>query len=368
MREPSGGEVHEKPVKSASGSRARIGLQVLGFIVGLGLLGWCVMQAVNPDNRQHLAKLRGADWRLVTTLAGLSAASLLVNGLSFWSVIRPVRRVPMASVIAVNAMATALASLPFKLSVICRFVVHHRRDGVPLLTITTWMGNSLTIMLATLVPILLVSLWKTEVDAAWCAAVLTSIGISASLVIVLARAGSSDRVWAWAENWFGALPAGASEVPTSGRWRSVRRLVARFDVLAKAREGVRMLSFPSGVYGAAGLRVVDITIQAARFVVAARLLEQVMAPADALLAAALYFIVGVASPAGSLGFREAAVLGVHAAGTGDGESGAGAGSIVVLTVTAVDTLVVVGAAIASGAYLRIDRFFLKSRGSAGNGT
>lgn len=346
-------------------SRSRVLVQVIGFVIGIGLMAWCVSRALSPDNRQHLEKLRDADWRLVAALAGLSLLSLLINGASFWVVIRPVRRIPFTSVLAVNALATALASLPFKLSVLCRFIIHHRRDGVPLLTITVWMGNALTIILATLVPIVLVSLWRGQVDTIWFIAASVGVFIATLAVLVLARVFSRDAVWRWLDRRIG-VPAPAADgslVPSTPPPGRLRRLIARFDLLPKAREGVWMLAQPGAVFGGAGLRCADITIQAARFVVAAKLLGQVMNPDDALLAASLYFVVGVLSPAGSLGFREAAVVGAHAITTtaAGGPDGSGGGdSIIVLTVTALDTLVIVGAALVAAIYLRLDRLLLRT--------
>lgn len=355
---PSTVPKHAAAARTRSG--VRLGFQALGFLVGLALLSWCISLALTPDNRQHLASLRSADRRLVAGLVLLSAASLAVNALAFWVIIRPVRRVPLPSVLAVNSIATALASLPFKLSVVCRFLVHHRRDGVPLLTITTWMGNTLTVMMAALAPIVGLAIWRPKVDAWWCVVAVLGVAISTTLVVGLARAASHVALWGWIER---RMSAGDSVAPVAAegaerKRNRIRTLITRFDLIPKAREGVVMLSHPSATYGAAGLRMIDITIQAARFVVAAKLLEQVMSPGDALIAAALYFIVGVASPAGALGFREAAVLGVHAAGSGD--DARSAGSIIVLTITAIDTIVVIAAAIVSGVFLRIDRFFLKT--------
>ncbi|MGE3108803.1 MAG: lysylphosphatidylglycerol synthase domain-containing protein [Phycisphaerales bacterium] len=329
--------------------RARALLHALGLCAGLALLGWCVAVALNPDNRAQLRMLREADWRLVALLALLSAASLLANGLAFWVVLRPVRRIPVLSVLAVNALATALASIPFKLSVLCRFVVHHRRDGVPLLIITTWMGNMLLLIVATMAPLVLVSVVRGRVDAAWFAGAGGGVIAAALLICLVARAASRGAWWAALERRWNPR-AGAS------RPGVLRRLVQRFAIIDRAREGVRALSSPTAVFSAAGLRCADVVIQAARFVVAAAILQQTLSPADAIIAAATYFLVGVASPAGALGFREAAVVGVAgASGAADVADPVAAGSIVVLTVTAIDTVVVLLAAGAAAAYLRIDR-------------
>jgi hypothetical protein len=344
----SGPETNSAEGAAPAKRGSRAALHVVGFIVGIGLLAWCVVSALKPENREHLAALRDADRGLLAALVGLSLASLVVNGVFFWVVIRPARGVPLWSVLGVNAMATALASLPFKLSVVCRFVVHHRRDGVPVMTIMLWMGNALALILAALAPLVLVSLWRGRVDAVWLAVAGAGVAVSSVLVIAMARFVSREGVWRWLEAKFGA---------GSGKQGWARRMVARFDLLLKAREGMGMLTHPTAVFGGVGLRCADIAIQAARFVIAAKILGEVLAPDEALLAASLYFVVGLLSPTGSLGFREAAVVGTHAVSSG--AAGTGGASVIVLTVTAADTLVVVTAALIAAAGLRVDRLMVR---------
>jgi len=38
-------------------SGVRIAVQVVGFLVGIGLLGWCVRLALSDENREALSKL-----------------------------------------------------------------------------------------------------------------------------------------------------------------------------------------------------------------------------------------------------------------------------------------------------------------------
>jgi len=332
LAEPEAGDARRR-----SGKRmARIGVQLIGFAVGIGLFAWCASVALSDANRDQLGKLRDARWQDVVLLAGLSLASLLVNGSSFWIIIRPVRRLSWLNVQAVNAMATALANLPFKLSIVCRFAVHNRRDGVPLLTMTTWMGNVLVVMLATLGPILLAGMWRGTTDAVWWGASAGGVLVSVLLIVTLATVFSRDVIWRRIERWIaGENGAGHG---------AIGRLAVKAGVVARAREGFLMLSSPTAVGGGAMLRCMDLAIQASRFLVAAKIVGQEITVDQAVLAASAYFLVGVLSPAGSLGFREAAVFGLL-----KGE----AFSIVVLTVTAAETIVVLTCAAAAGVWLRV---------------
>src|SRR5690606_21428503 len=112
----------------------------IGFLVGLALLGWCVSIALSPENREQLDRLADAGWRPIALLVVLSGLSLALNGAIFWLVLLPARRLRAADVIATNALATFLAYLPFKISLIVRALIHQRRDRVPLVLLGAWMS------------------------------------------------------------------------------------------------------------------------------------------------------------------------------------------------------------------------------------
>lgn len=274
-------------------------VQIAGFAIGIGLLSWCAAEALSEKNREQLKQLGEARWTDVALLVGLSLASLTVNGLAFWTMIRPVRRVPVRSVLLVNVVATALAYLPFKLSLIFRAAAHHRRDGVPMLMMGAWLANMGLVMLAVVGPALVASLWMGEVDARWWAAsVGGTVAICVALVVV---AGVLAR-----GRWWGALERWAAGPDANVRgWRGISR---RLGVVERTHEGVRMLAHPTAVFGGAALRSLDIGIQAVRFIVAARIVGVELGAGDAAAAASAYFLIGVLSPTGALGFREAGVF------------------------------------------------------------
>src|SRR5690606_11528936 len=70
------------------------------------------------------------------------------------------------------------------------------------------------------------------------------------------------------------------------------------------RSGLSMLAHPMALLGAAGLRLADVAAQAARFLLAAAAVGAVLPADDAILVASVYFLIGVFSPAGTLGVRE----------------------------------------------------------------
>jgi hypothetical protein len=102
----------------------RLCVQALGFVLALVLLGWCIRAALSEENREQLERLGNASAGQVLLLLGLSAATLLLNGLLFWVTLRPVQRVPVVDHLATNALATFLALLPFKLGTLVRVAIN----------------------------------------------------------------------------------------------------------------------------------------------------------------------------------------------------------------------------------------------------
>lgn len=331
-------------VSAKSSTRRRIGaiVQIAGFVVGIALLGWCVSLALSPENRAELGKLTEATpWQIVGLLA-LGVVSVALNGANFWVILRPVKRLALADVIATNALATFAGYLPFKLSLAVRAVVHNRRDGVPLLTIGAWLAAMAATFFATLGPILAISFWRQGVDAAWWAGVIASVALGATCVLILARIFRGERGTA-------RIHALTDRAPIGILRRGVRS--ARFREL---HAGFEMLSCPTAVYGSACLRLLDLGTIAGRFLIGAAVLGVPLGWQDGALMAATFFFIGAASPFGVLGTREAATIAVASAfgiAAGREESLA----TIVLFVAGAESVVNIGGAAFGVAWLRADR-------------
>lgn len=339
--------------QKADGEKSRLGrsmVQLVGFVIGIGLLTWCATIAFSEKNRSQLARLQDARWTDVALLIGLSFATMLVNTTAFWSMINAVRRVPFRHVFSVSCVASALAYLPFKLSLVFRAAAHHRIDGVPLLTVGTWLGNMGVIMLAVIGPALAASAWRPQVDEMWWATAAGGAALITLTIFIAARLFSRDGLWRVVEQ----RVMGASPNPRG--WRGVAR---RMQFFPRAHEGVRMLAHPSASLGGAALRAMDIGIQSARFVVAARIVGVELSFDQAIAAAATYFIIGALSPTGMLGFREAGVFALL-----QSQSFA----VVVLTVTAIEMVVNLVAAIPAALVVRHSRRHIQSSSEQARGT
>lgn len=317
-------------------------VQLVGFALSIGALGWAVKTVLKEENRAQLENLQNASVGQVMALVGLSFASVAINGIIFWVVIRPVHRIRMTDVISTNAIATFLAYLPFKMSLVARVAIHRKRDGVPVLTIGAWFAAVGVLMLAVLGPMALMSFVLKEVNVLWWVGVVGSVGVSVGVLIACARFFYGDR--------------GVQRIASIG----VLKKLTTHDAFSKAHAGFDMIATPSASLWAGVFRVFDVLAFAGRFVVAAAVLGLPISGGDALLLGSVYFLIGVFSPFGMLGTREAgtigaaALFGVSSAAIGDG-GGDGPIAAAVVFVTAVEAVVNLGCAGFGIAWLRINK-------------
>lgn len=316
----------------------KVAVQVFGFLVGIALLIWCIRGALSEGNQAQIGKLLLADPRLVAGVLGLSALSLVLNGLIFWNAVRPVKKLSVLDVQGTHAISVLLGYLPFKLGLLFRVLVHNRRDGVPLLTIGAWFASITMIMGGVIVPLVAVSVWRGKFDTGWVLLASGSIAAAWGMLFVLARMLAGPTGLQRLRGWLGMLGSSslASKVRAS---HAVSHLHAGFD----------MLAHPSGLACGVLLRVTDVSVQAARFAVAARILEIELSPGQAILVSLAYFVLGIISPAGMLGAREAGTKGALMALDVTG----GKGFAVVLLVSAAEVLIQLPAALWGAIRLRV---------------
>lgn len=324
----------------------RLAAQAVGFIAGLGLLAWAIVAAFGPEeNRAQLARLGQAPWWEVAALLGLNAATLVINGLIFWLVIRPERRLDAGGVLATNAIASFLSLLPFKISLLARLAVHTRRDRLPILMIMGWLaafGVTLAIVFG---PVVGASLGRERVDAAWWGVVVGGVVALLALTVGVSRALAGRRGLERLHRLLDPLARGPL------------RPMLRSTAFANLHAVFGMLAHPGTVSLAILLRCADFAVQVGRFVTAGAVLGIALGWEDAILITATYYAIGAVSPSGNLGTREAGTIALAqgldlAAG---GSAGGNPIAVIVLLVTASETLVNLVGAIAGGAWIRLDR-------------
>jgi MFS family permease len=328
----------------------KIAVQLIGFAAGLALLGWCAREALKPGNREQLARLGEAAPGPVLLLFACSLATLALNGLIFWVTLLPEKRLRVSDTLATNAFATMLAYMPFKISVVARVALHNRRDGVALMTIAAWFGAIGAMVIVALGPVSVVSLWRQGVDTLWW--VGSGAGVVASLALLLIVAGVLAG-----ERGLGRLHRVLDPLRIAPLTRFMRT-----DVFAKLHGVFGMLAHPGAVLGATALRLSDVGVLTVRFMVAASILGVGLGWEEGVLFASSYFLIGMLSPFGMLGAREAGSMGVAAAlGFGDaGESVA----VVILLVTATESLTYLVAGVAGAVWVRPDRLVRGAKAAA----
>ena len=275
----------------------RLVVQVVGFLIGIALLGWCVRLALSAENREALNELSNAPPGSLVALLGLSLVGVVANGLIFWGTLVPVRMLRALDVIGVNTLATFLANLPFKIGFLARIAIHNRRDNVPMAMIFGWMGAvTATLVLASTSLFAAGVLRGVLAEWTMLAAIAMFVGQSVVMVVVAKRL-SGDIGHRRLSRLLGRL--GGKRAMRVSRSQVIRELHMGLDMLASARWVASVVFF----------RMVDFGSQAWRWVVSGELVGAEVSATDGVLIAGGHFLAGALSPVGMLGFREGAAMG-----------------------------------------------------------
>ncbi|MEC9373411.1 MAG: lysylphosphatidylglycerol synthase domain-containing protein [Planctomycetota bacterium] len=302
-----------------AGGRLRALLQLLGFLAGIALFAWAIRLALSSENREALQRAWEAPVWLVGALVALTLASVVINGLIFWIALLPRRRLSSIDLVAVNSVAMLLSFLPFKLSALFRFFIHHRRDGVSIRDLLAWFGSVMLVALAALGPLALAGMLTPEVGGLWW--LLVGGGVALSLGGCLL----GGRMLAWAPK-IDRMTLGAS----------------------------RLLQSKRAVLGQAALRFLDVAIHSGRFAAAAAILGAPLEAPVAVLLGTTYFLIGAMSPAGMLGAREGGLVILGALTLPAALTGPNVASMA-LMITATEVLVFIPAGGLGAIRLRLDR-------------
>lgn len=273
-------------------------IQVVGFVISMALLVWCIRLAIKPENVDKIGKLWEAPLGTKASLLALSALILFCDGAKFWVVLKPIKKLGFWHVQAVNGIAALLIYAPFKLSIIWRFIVHNRRDSMPVLTIGAWIGAVGIILLGVLTPLIAVSIWRQQIDWIFVVAGVAGLVVMYLLTLLGAMLFAGQRGLA-------RLNAMASVFKLA----IINRLFAS-HAFAKAHAGFDMLASPLTMGSGYLCRISNLLLGAARFYLVAQLLGTPITIDTAVIASCTYFLVGVLSPSGSLGAREGATTGL----------------------------------------------------------
>ncbi len=332
-------------------SIARKIIPIIGFLIGLALIGWCLNLAFSPENRQQITRLSQISSTSLVLLLGLSAASLALNGIIFWLTLRPVRKLRVLDLVAVNGIASFLSYLPFKLSVITRFAIHNKRDGMTILSIGAWMLAFAGVLLTVALTMVIVGVAMNGINGTLGMILVLGLPmVACGLVVAMAKVFSSRA--GFSRLCFVAKPIGFI----------LKKDLSHTRILHEVHAGFVMLASPVPVLGCGVLRIIDLVIQALRMFVAASVMGYPLTLGMAMLAAPVHFLLAVLSPFGIMGMREAFTT-LLADNTGlllnDPESSQTFAGVV-LMVTAVEIIVNIAAAGLGFLILRPDRLLKKT--------
>ncbi|MGD9688725.1 MAG: lysylphosphatidylglycerol synthase domain-containing protein [Phycisphaerales bacterium] len=319
-----------------SSGRGRLVVQAVGFVIGIGLMTWCVYAALaSEEKRAQLGRLLDAPWWMLGAMLALSFGTVAVDGLFFRAVLRPVRGVGAGTMLGVSGVCSALSYLPFKMSMLFRIVYHTRRDGMTIVDVLAWIGAAGVLLLVSLAPIgVLAFAWPTEDlgGPAWWGALGVMVLGGAVMVNVSSRVIRASGAATWI----------AARLP--GRNMTERLL-----------EGLTMLADRRAAAEAMGMRVAIAVMQTARFALAAHLVGVEVSVAEALIAGGAYNLIQAISPGGVSGFREAgATAALHFMQGPEILA-------VTLTVSATEAAMNLMMGLAGGVYLRVDRLWERRR-------
>ncbi len=116
-------------------SPSRIAVQIVGFLVGLVLLYFCLSKAIGQAD---WTLVREASPWLIATLIFFGLLSTVLDGCVFWGVLRPYRRLKPIEVQGVNMSAAFLNYAPIRLGTVFRIAYHAKVDRVGVIPILAW--------------------------------------------------------------------------------------------------------------------------------------------------------------------------------------------------------------------------------------
>lgn len=251
----------------------RVALQLVGFLLGCALVAWCAMRAFR-DGGEGFAKLRAADPALVAVLLAATTVSIACSGATFWALVRPIRRLGMIEMQAVNLMASLFNYAPVRLGLVLRCAFHWRVERMPATELGAWIAAVAIVTLGTL-----------------------GAGLAAGLAQIAIGRGTPSLDLLWFATYGACLAMGATVLILFGRLPLLRRFL---------KGGERALGEPRALATSLAFRSVDLSMWSLRMWAAAKIVGVELGPAQAALLASVA-VLGAGNPLGRIGWREALV-------------------------------------------------------------
>jgi len=283
---------HDNEIAIASRNYWGRGMSIIGAIISVSLFVWCIHVAFEADVFTPLAELDAAGVSAIVGLLALTAASITLNGLVFWIQAMPLQHLPLRDVLASNAIAITLGLLPFKMGAVVRALIHVRRNKMSPIDVGLWFGGVIVVLLIIIGSVVIATLLRPRLDALWYPIFLVTTIAATLIVTQVSRYIATRRE---------SIP---NHAKSPSRFPRVQRLVGR------AMDFSTLLQDRRIVFASVAIRITDTATQALRFWLVASLLQIDLSGVKCVILSAAYFLIGSASPSGSLGAREAGTTGL----------------------------------------------------------
>lgn len=254
----------------------KIAVQIAGFALGLALLIWCIVGAAQEGDWSAVAR---APLHLVLGLMVCTIASLAANGAIFWLVIRPVQPLKLHHMLLLNVTTAVLNYAPIRAGLIARVAYHLKVDRMPVMIMGGWFAAIGSTMAITLAAVVVATLLQQYYELSW----MTWGAMIVGQIIVMGFV-------------------------TMGLIGAAQMFLSP-ELVQRAGRGMhRMLREPAPLWGALGLRLIDIGAFMGRMWCAAAIIGL-----DQKLTGTQLALLGVAAlvmtlfPLGRVGYREAGV-------------------------------------------------------------
>lgn len=260
------------PTPERRRSRKDLAFRLVGFVAGLALLAWCVEQAFSGEGAAETwERLRRAPGWALWGLALSSLGSLLVNGVMFWCLIRPVRPVGIGEMTGVNLVASMLNYLPIplRLGMVARIAYHVRVNRMGAVAVAGYFGA--VILLTMLV-----------------------FGGLAAGVALYPSAGAAVASLAGVA----VIVAGAAAIGAIARWKFLA---------SRIRGAERVLADRGALAGGIATRAADTVFWSVRMTCAVTVLGLPLSAGESALLGIVAIVMSM-NPLGRFGFREAGVV------------------------------------------------------------
>ncbi len=236
-------------------------LQLTGFAVGVALLAWIIVKAIEEGDWHRIAE---ANPLLVAGLLGCSLTSAVANGAIFWITVRPLRHLRFWDLQRLNVAANMLNYAPVRLGALSRVLYHLRVDRLSLLQVGAWFSLVLYTLVLCVAACVVATIVRDRVDVIW------GLGVAGQIVLG------------------GITLRGMVNLP----------LVARYG------RGIdQMANDRWSLWGALALRMVDLSAFTGRMGIAALILE-ISLPTAHVVVLAMVALLASLIPFGRVGFRE----------------------------------------------------------------